>query len=104
MRYYSHIIFLLLLFVSVKVVAQDKVFLRNGKVIPCKIEAISEKTISYHDTVPNSALITLSKNDVLMTEYGKSESIYLFSKEQPAFTIQKNTTDQHETNHFNKGK
>ncbi len=92
MKYYSHIIFWMLLFVSVTAVAQDKVFLRNGKIIPCKIEAISENTISYHDTVPNSALITLPKNDVLMTEYGKSETIYLFSKEQPAFVVQNNAT------------
>lgn len=67
--------------------AQDKVFLRNGKVIPCKIIAISENTISYQDTIANSALITLPKNDVLMTEYGKSETVYLFGKEQPAFTV-----------------
>jgi hypothetical protein len=92
MRNYSHIIFWMLLFVSVKTVAQDKVFLRNGKIISCKIVAISEKTISYQDTVLNSMLITLPKNDVLMTEYGKSESVYLFSKEQPAFTVQNNTT------------
>ena len=82
----------MLLFVSVTAVAQDKVFLRNGKIIPCKIMAISENTISYQDTIPNSALITLPKNDILMTEYGKTETVYLFSKEQPAFVVQNNTT------------
>jgi hypothetical protein len=45
----------MLLFVSVTTLAQDKVFLRNGKIIPCKIMAISENTISYHDTIPNSS-------------------------------------------------
>ena len=82
----------MLLLVTFTSVAQDKVFLRNGKVIPCKIEAISESTISYRDTVPNAALVTLSKNEVLMTEYGKSETVYMFSKEEPAFTVQNNTT------------
>ncbi|MES2761335.1 MAG: hypothetical protein V4677_03970 [Bacteroidota bacterium] len=75
----------MLLFVSVFAFAQDKVFLRNGKVIPCKIIAISEKTISYKDTVQNSLLITVSKNDVLLTEY-QAEKIYMFSKEQSANT------------------
>lgn len=92
MRNKLHIIFWTLLFVSVTVVAQDKVFLRNGKIIPCKIVAISENTISYRDTIQNSPLITLPKNDVLITEYGKSEAIYMFSKDIPAFTVQNNTT------------
>lgn len=84
MKYNSHIIFLVLLFVSLSNVAQDKVFLRNGKIIPCKIVAISEKTISYRDTIPNSLLVTISKNDVLLTEY-KTGTIYMFSK--PVSTI-----------------
>ena len=92
MKYYSHIIFWILLFATVNAVAQDKVFLRNGKVIPCKIIAISEKTISYQDTIANSVLITLPKNDVLMTEYGKSETVYLFGKEQPSFTVVNSST------------
>lgn len=72
----------MLLFVVFGVSAQDKVFLRNGKTIPCKIIAISEKTISYKDSV-NAPLITLSKNDVLLTEY-QSGTVYMFSKEQAA--------------------
>jgi hypothetical protein len=91
MKYFTHIIFWMLLFGSVAAVAQDKVFLRDGKIIQCKIVAISENTISYRDTIPNSALVTLPKNDVLITEYGKSESVYLFSKEQPAFVVQNNS-------------
>ena len=71
-----------MLFVIGNAVAQDKVFLRNGKTIPCKIMAISEKTISYKDSI-NAPLITLSKNDVLLAEY-QSGSVYMFSKEQAA--------------------
>lgn len=82
----------MLLFVSLTAMSQDKVFLRNGKTIPCKIIAISEKTISYRDTVQNSTIITLPKNDILITEYGKSETVYMYSKEIPSFTVQNNTT------------
>jgi hypothetical protein len=86
MKYYSHIVLFALLFVSAFAVAQDKVFLRDGKVIPCKIIAISESTISYRDTVPNSTLVTVSKNEVLLAEY-QSETIYMFSKPQPEFNL-----------------
>lgn len=79
MKYNSHIIFLVLLFVSLNTLAQDKVFLRDGKIIPCKIIAISEKTISYRDTIPNSLVVTLSKNDVLIAEY-KTGPVYMFNK------------------------
>ena len=79
MKYNSHIIFLVLLFVSLNTLDQDKVFLRDGKIIPCKIIAISEKTISYRDTIPNSLVVTLSKNDVLIAEY-KTGPVYMFNK------------------------
>ncbi len=92
MNYKLHIIFWMLLFVSLTAMSQDKVFLRNGKTISCKIIAISEKTISYRDTVQNSTIITLPKNDILITEYGKSETVYMYSKEIPSFTVQNNTT------------
>lgn len=72
----------MLLFVTICSVAQDKVFLRNGKTIPCKIVAISEKTISYKDSV-NALVNTISKNEVLLTEY-QSGTVYMFSKDQAA--------------------
>lgn len=86
MKYKSHIIFLVLLFVSLGTFAQDKVFLRNGKIIPCKIIAISEKTITYRDTIPNSLVVTVSKNDVLIAEY-KTGNVYMFSKAPTTLTI-----------------
>lgn len=92
MKLEVYICFFVLLFASLKSNAQDKVFLRDGKVIFCKIVAVSEKTISYKDTTANAALVTLSKNDVLLTEY-QSGTIYMFSKEQPSeFIIEKNNT------------
>lgn len=83
MKLKLHICFFVLLFASWNSNAQDKVFLRDGKVIPCKIVAISEKTISYKDTTANATLVTLSKNEVLLTEY-QSGTIYMFSKEEPS--------------------
>lgn len=77
----------MLLFVSLSSVAQDKVFLRNGKIIPCKIIAVSEKTISYRDTIPNSLVVTLSKNDVLIAEY-KTGTVYMFSKAASTLNIE----------------
>ncbi len=70
-----------MLFASWEGQAQDKVFLRDGKIISCKIVAISEKTISYRDTSINANLVTLSKNEVLLTEY-QSGTIYMFNKVQ----------------------
>lgn len=81
MKCKSHIVLLVLLFVSLISLAQDKVFLRSGKTITCKIVAISEKTISYKDTLANSPLVTVSKNEVLLTEY-QSGTIYMFGKEE----------------------
>jgi hypothetical protein len=83
MSFRKYICFFILLLASWKFHAQDKVFLRDGKIIPCKIVAISEKTITYRDTSQNASLVTLSKNEVLLTEY-QSGTIYMFSKEQPA--------------------
>lgn len=70
--------------------AQDKVFLRDGKVINCKIEAISENSISYIDTLQGSTVITLPKREVLLTEF-KSGTIYMFS-DTPGFNVVKAPT------------
>ncbi len=87
-RYNIYLSLVVLLFVSLKSIAQDKVFLRDGKVIPCKIIAISENTITYKDTTANAAQITISKNDVLLTEYTTGE-IYMFKKEESTFKVEK---------------
>lgn len=68
--------------------AQDKLILRDGKTIACKIVAISEKTISYKDTAINSTLVTISKNDVLLTE-NQAGTIYMFGKEDVPFNVVK---------------
>lgn len=93
MKLKLHISFFVLLFASWNSSAQDKVFLRDGKVIPCKIVAISGKTISYRDTTANATLVTLSKNEVLLTEY-QSGTIYMFGKDEPSeFKVENNSTN-----------
>lgn len=86
-----YIFLLMLLFVALNSSAQDKVFLRDGKSIVCKIVAISENTISYKDTTANSPLVTVSKNDVLLTEY-QNGTVYMFSKPTNTDFIVTNST------------
>lgn len=81
MKQLLHIMFVALLFSSVKMTAQDKLFLRNGTTLKCKIIAISEATISYKDTLGNDPLITILKADVLIAEY-KAGGIYIFGNEK----------------------
>lgn len=74
-RFYS--LFIVFLLTSLITNAQDKLFLKNGASVKCKIVAISENTISYHDTVPNAQLVTVPKKDVLIAEY-KTGEVYIF--------------------------
>lgn len=89
----------MLLFVALDLSAQDKVFLRDGKSIVCKIVAISENTISYRDTIANSSLITVSKNDVLLTEY-QNGTVYMFSKPTNSDFKVINTTTTNPSSNF----
>lgn len=69
----------ILVLISLSVFSQDKLFLKNGEIIRCKITALADKTISYRDTSDFSTLNTISKSDVVLAEY-KSGSIYTFSQ------------------------
>lgn len=64
---------------SFSVFSQDKLFLKNGEIIKCKITALAEKTISYRDTTDFSMVNTISKSEVVLAEY-KSGSIYTFNQ------------------------
>src|SRR6478735_6885200 len=89
MKFSLHIIFFMLLVTSFKGLAQDKLFLRNGTQLKCKIVAISENTISYRDTLPQSQLITVPKNDVLIAEY-QTGNIYMFGNTTNQFQVVNN--------------
>lgn len=71
-------IFFLLFFLTLAGKAQDKLFLRNGSVIMCKIVNITEQVIVYKDTVPHAVVVEIPKNEVLMAELESGE-VYIFS-------------------------
>jgi hypothetical protein len=75
-----HILFMLFVFAGGGAYAQDQLFFRKGTQVICKIMAISEKTISYRDTIPGSPLITVPKSEVILAEY-KTGQVYIFSSE-----------------------
>jgi hypothetical protein len=75
-----HILFIVLVFAGAKAYAQDQLFFRKGTQVSCKIMAISEKTISYRDTIPGSPIITVPKSEVILAEY-KTGQVYIFSSE-----------------------
>lgn len=81
MKRILHIVLVILTFSGAKLYAQDQLFFRNGKPVFCKIVAISEKTITYRDTIPNAPLITVPKADVILAEY-KTGQVYIFSNDQ----------------------
>lgn len=58
--------------------SQDRLFLRKGISVKCKIIAISENTISYRDTVAYSPIITMPKSEVILAEY-KTGEVYIFN-------------------------
>lgn len=81
MKRQLYIFFFALFVVSFQAKAQDKLFLRNGKVLHCKITNISDNTISYSDTTANATPVTIARQDVLLAEY-RSGEVYIFEKEK----------------------
>lgn len=75
----KYIFFSLLFLVSQSTYCQDKLYLKNGDLIACKINHIEENTINYQDTLANSIEHSILKTDVLIAEY-KTGEIYIFSK------------------------
>lgn len=87
MKRLLYILFFALFVVSFKGKAQDKLFLRNGSVLHCKITGISDNTITYTDTTANAVAVTLSRQEVLLAEY-RSGEVYIFEKEKkPELTV-----------------
>jgi hypothetical protein len=81
MKRLVYIVFFALFVLSFKGRAQDKLFLRNGSVLYCKIAAISDTMISYSDTVTNAPVVAISTKGVLLVEY-RSGEVYIFGKEK----------------------
>lgn len=100
MKNTKYILLICIALYSVKSIAQDKLFMRNGSMLKCKISSIAANTVSYRDTIETAPTITVSKEQVLMAEY-KTGQVYIFSKpknelviEQPSLINNNETREQ----------
>ena len=59
--------------------SQDKLFLKNGTKLNCKLVAIAKNTITYRDSINN--LKTVLKSDAIIAEYATGE-VYIFGDEK----------------------
>lgn len=80
MKKIAYIFFVLFCIKANTVFSQDKLFLRNGSSLHCKIVSINEHTISYRDTLENSPIITIAKAQIIVAEI-KGE-VYIFGSEK----------------------
>jgi hypothetical protein len=60
--------------------SQDKLFLRNGTSLHCKIVSVNEHTISYRDTLEASPITTIAKTQIILAEI-KGE-VYVFGSDK----------------------
>lgn len=72
--------------------AQDKLFLKDGRKINCKVLSVNPTTIDYKDSTA-STLFTLDKAEVLMAEL-KNGEVYIFGNEP---TIKTTTPSKNKT-------
>jgi hypothetical protein len=91
MKKLVYIFFVLFCIKANIVLSQDKLFLRNGSSLSCKIVSINEHTISYRDTVENSPITTVSKTQLILAEI-KGE-VYIFGSEKQVSESLVNTNE-----------
>lgn len=60
--------------------SQDKLFLRNGTSLKCKVVSINEHTISYRDTIENSPITSIAKTQLILAEI-KGE-VFIFGSDK----------------------
>lgn len=87
-------VFLFIVF-AFAVKAQDKLFLKNGSAVHCKILAISENTITYRDTIITAPQVTIPKAEVLLAEY-KGGQVYIFGQAVNTYTAAPQTEETRE--------
>lgn len=75
-----HIFLVVLSLAAMRGHAQDQLFFRKGNRQTCKIVAISEKTVTYRDTLAGAPLITVPKSELILAEF-KTGQIYTFGSE-----------------------
>jgi len=80
MKKLVYIFFVLFCIKANTLFSQDKLFLRNGTSLTCKVVSINEHTISYRDTVENSPIATIAKAQIILAEM-KGE-VFIFGSEK----------------------
>ena len=80
MKTLVYIFFVLFCIKANTALSQDKLFLRNGTSLHCKIVSINEHTISYRDTLENSPITTIAKAQIIVAEI-KGE-VYIFGSDK----------------------
>lgn len=94
-------IFFFLLTAGLNSFAQDKLFLKDGKKINCKVISINPTTIDYSDSTSTQNAYTLQKSDVLMAEL-KNGEVYIFGNEMPSIRTSSPTKTKTERNNERK--
>lgn len=83
MKLKKNIFVFLLLCLATNIFAQDKLVLKSGQKINCRIISLNPSTIEYKDSTSTETIFVIEKSEVLMAEY-KSGGIYIFGSETPA--------------------
>lgn len=86
MKIKFYIFYFLLLGAILNLNAQDKLILKEGKKINCKILSINLSTIDYKDTTISTNVFTIDKTEILMAEL-KSGEVYVFGNESGSKTF-----------------
>ncbi len=93
MKVRFYIFIFLALVVCVNSFAQDKLFLRSGEKINCRIISVNLKTIDFKDSTASSYLLSIEKGDVLMAEF-KNGDVYIFGNENSKSNTPKTKYDR----------
>ena len=80
MKLKLYIFVFLLLAAMMNLYGQDKLVLKSGKKINCKILSVNLSTIDYKDTTISQNAFTIQKTEVLLAEL-KNGEVFIFGKE-----------------------
>ena len=64
--------------------AQDKLVLKSGKKINCRIISVNPTTIDYKDTIASPNVFTLEKKEILLAEL-KNGEVYVFGDDKQKY-------------------
>ena len=85
MKFKLNIFLFLSICTTSSVIGQDKLVLKSGQKINCRIISLNPTTIEYKDSTSTETIFTVEKSEVLLAEYKKG-GVYIFGNE-PASNI-----------------